>query len=262
MKDLYRTVVYEKAQRIANIQLNRPGVLNAINLAMLTEIERALDDAEADEEIHVIVLTGAGDKSFGAGADVREMLNLDPRRARDYSLAGQRCARHIQELPKPVIAKINGLCLGGGQEMALACDFRIASDTAKFGQPEIRLGLIPGNGGTQRLARLVGKAKAMEITMLGDQIDAYEAHRLGLVHMVVSASELDTAVGKFASRLASNSPIAISTMKLALNKGLDMTLDSALWYEAECFASVFAAEDAREGMMAFIEKRHPEFKGK
>ena len=168
----------------------------------------------------------------------------------------------MERIRKPIIAKINGFCLGGGQEIAMACDFRIASDTARFGQPEIKLGLIPGYGGTQRLARLIGKTKAMEINMLGEQIDANEAYRLGLVNKVVPAQELDRAADEFAQKLLSKSSAVLGIMKLAVNKGIEMDLDGALYYEAECFGLVKATEDSAEGLQAFVEKRKPEFKGK
>ena len=168
----------------------------------------------------------------------------------------------MERIQKPIVAKINGFCLGAGQEIAMACDFRIASEKAKFGQPEINLGVIPGAGGTQRLTRLVGKTKAMEINMLGEQIDANEAHRLGLVNNVVPAQDLEGAVSEFVGKILSKSPVVLAIMKLAVNRGIDMDIDSALYYEAEYFGSALATEDAKEGLEAFLERRRPQFKGK
>lgn len=258
----YTKIIYEKKERVATIKLNRPEALNALNNALLREMHDALQDAEMDENICVIVITGAGDKAFCAGADVTEILTLSPIGARDYSLSLHELTRYMERIRKPIIAKINGFCLGGGQEISMACDFRIASAKARFGQPEINLALIPGAGGTQRLTRLVGKTKAMEIDMLGDQIDANEAYRLGLLNKVVSARELDKTVDEFIAKLLSKSSVALGIIKLAINKGIEMDLNSALYYEAECFGSAFASEDSKEGVKAFLEKRKPEFKTK
>ena len=258
----YANITYEKKERVATITLNRPKALNALNTALLKEMHDALQDAEMDEGIGVIVITGAGDRAFSAGADVTEIQGLSPIEAVEYSLSGQELTRYMERIRKPIIAKINGFCLGGGHEIAMACDFRIASDKSRFGQPEINLALIPGYGGTQRLTRLVGKTKAMEIDMLGDQIDANEAYRLGLVNKVVPAQDLDKAVDELAQKLLSKSSIVLGIVKLAINKGIEMDLDSALYYEAECFGSALASEDSKEGMKAFLEKRKPEFKVK
>jgi len=257
----YANIIYEKKERVAIITLNRPKV-NALSIPLLAELYDALKDAESDENIGVIVITGAGDRAFCGGADIPEVQALSAIEARDYSLNGQEYTRYMERIRKPIVAKINGFCLGGGQEFAMACDFRIASDRARFGQPEINLGVIPGYGGTQRLTRLVGKAKAMEIDMLGEQIDANEAYRLGLVNKVVPAQDLDKATDEFVQKLLSKSPAVLGTMKLAINKGIDMDLDRALYYEAECFALVKATEDSEEGLRAFLEKREPKFKGK
>lgn len=258
----YANIMYEKRERVATITLNRPKVLNALNTVLWAELYRALEDAENDENIGVIVITGAGDRAFCAGADIPEIQALTPIGARDYSLSAEEITRYMERIRKPIIAKINGFCLGGGQEIAMSCDFRIASDKARFGQPEVNLGIIPGAGGTQRLTRLVGKTKAMEIDMLGDHIDANEAHRLGLVNKVVPVEELDKAVDEFAQKLLSKSSAVLGIIKLAINKGIEMDLDRALYYEAECFSSARASEDSTEGLQAFVEKRKPEFKGK
>ncbi len=258
----YANIIYEKKGKVATITLNKPKVRNALSLALLAEMHDALQDAESDKDICVIVITGAGDRAFASGADISDIEGLSPTGARDYSLSIQERTRYMESIRKPIIAKINGFCLGGGQEIAMACDFRIASDKARFGQPEVNLGVIPGAGGTQRLTRLVGKTKAMEIAMLGEQIDASEAYRLGLVNKVVPADELDKAVDEFTQKLLSKSSVILGTIKLAINKGIEMDLDRALYYEAECFSSALATEDSKEGLKAFLEKRPPEFKGR
>ena len=258
----YAHIIYEKKGRIATITLNRPKALNALNAALLAELDDALSDAEKDESIGAIIITGAGDRAFCAGADIPEIQALTPIAARDFSLKFHEYTRHMERIKKPIIAKINGFCLGGGQELAMACDFRIASDKAKFGQPEINLGIIPGAGGTQRLTRLVGRTKAMEMAMTGEMIDAQEAYRLGLLNKVVPAEELDKVVDEFTQRLLSKSSLALGIIKLAINKGIEMDLDHALYYEAECFSSALATEDSKEGLQAFVEKRQPQFKGK
>ncbi len=258
----YPNSIYEKKNRVATITLNRPKALNALSTVLLAEMHDALEDAEKDEDIRVIVITGTGDRAFSAGADISEVQGLSPIETRNYSLIIQEHTRYMERIRKPIVAKINGLCLGGGQELVMACDFRIACDKAKFGQPEINLAVIPGAGGTQRLTRLVGKTKAMEIDMLGEQIDANEAYRIGLLNKVVSAEELDTAVDEFIGKLLSKSPVVLGIIKLAVNKGIEMDLDRALYYEAECFSSAAATEDSKEGLKAFLEKRKAEFKGK
>jgi len=258
----YVNIIYEKKERVATITLNRPQVLNALNTALVKEMRNALEDAESDENVHVILITGAGDRAFSVGADISELQGLSPVGARDYSLAAQEFTRYMERIKKPIIAKINGLCLGGGHELAMACDFRVASEKARFGQPEVNLAVIPGMGGTQRLTRLVGNTKAMEIDMLGDPIDATEAHRLGLVNKVVPAEGLNKAVDELVQKLLLKSPVILGIIKLAINKGIEMDLDRALYYEAECFGSALATEDSKEGMKAFLEKRKPEFRGK
>jgi len=258
----YTKIIYEKKERIATIRLNRPEALNALSITLLKEMHDAFQDADRDENICVIVLTGAGDKAFSAGADLTEVVTQSPIEARNYSLSIYEVTRYMERIRKPIIAKINGFCLGGGHEISMACDFRIASDKAKFGQPEINLGVIPGAGGTQRLTRLVGKTKAFEINMLGDQIDANEAYRLGLLNKVVPAQELDKSVDEFIKKLLSKSSVTLGTIKLAINKGIEMDLDRALYYEAECFGIAFSTDDAKEGIKAFLEKKKPEFKSK
>jgi len=258
----YELILYEKKDRTATIAINRPKVMNALNSTVSSEMRDALADAEKDTSIQVIVITGAGDRAFCAGADIGELATLSAIGARDFSLFAQQLTSTIERVRKPVIAKVNGLCLGGGNEVAMSCDFRIASEKAAFGQPEINLGIIPGMGGTQRLTRLIGRTKAIEMNMLGEMIPAAEAHRLGLVNKVVPAAELDKAVEEFVQKLCSKGLVALGLVKLAVNNGMDMDMDRALYYEAECFGAAVGTEDAREGMRAFIEKRKPEFKGK
>lgn len=259
----YENIIYEKREAVAWITLNRPKVLNALNIALIGELRSALEEARGDPEVRAIVITGAGEKAFCAGADIPEILNLTPFEARRFSLGIHSLTRFMeQEVQKPIIARIRGFCLGGGLELAMACDFRIASEDARFGQPEINLGLIPGGGGTQRLPRIIGKAKALELEMTGDMIDAAEAYRLNLVNKVVPPEELDKAVEELLGKLLSKSSATLAILKLAINKGMEMNLDSALFYEAECFACTRSLEDATEGLKAFSEKRKPEFKGR
>lgn len=258
----YELILYGKKDRVATITINRPKAMNALNSQVADEMRDALRDAEADENIQVIVITGAGDRAFCAGADIGELATLSPIGARDFCLRAQSLTSQIERIRKPVIAKINGFCLGGGNEVAMSCDFRIASDKAAFGQPEINLGIIPGMGGTQRLTRLIGKTKSIEMNMLGDLLTAAEVGRLGLVNKVVPAAELDATVEELVQKLCSKGLIALGHVKLAVNNGMDMDLDRALYYEAECFGAAVGTEDAKEGMQAFIEKRKPEFKNK
>jgi len=258
----YQFILYEKKDRVASITINRPKVMNALNTGLAREMRDALSDAESDDSVQVIVITGAGDRAFSAGADIGEIETLSALGARDFALTAQSLTTYMERIRKPIIAKVNGFCLGGGHELAMSCDFRIASEKASFGQPEINLAIIPGMGGTQRLTRLVGKTKAMEMDMLGEPIGAAEAYRLGLVNRVVPAEDLDKAVDELVQKLLSKSVAALGLVKLAINNGIDMDLDRALCYEAECFGSALATEDAKEGTRAFIEKRKPQFKGR
>ena len=258
----YENIIYEKKEKVAIVTLNRPKALNALNSATLAEVHDSLKDAESDKNIQVIVLTGSGDRAFSAGADISEIQHLSPLEAVNYALSAQTHHRFMESLKKPILAKINGFCLGGGLELALACDFRIASDKSRFSLPEVNLALIPGAGGTQRLVRLIGKTKAMELDMLGSQIDANEAYRLGLINQVVPAEELDKTVDEFVQKLLSKSPATLEIIKRVVNNGINMDLDRALYYEAQCFGASLATEDAKEGIKAFVEKRKPEFKGK
>ncbi|MCX5999920.1 MAG: enoyl-CoA hydratase-related protein [Chloroflexi bacterium] len=258
----YQLIIYEKKDRVATITINRPKAMNALNTPLANEMRDALKDAETDSGIQVIVITGTGDRAFSAGADIGELESLSPLGARNFALFAQSLTNYVQSIKKPVVARINGICLGGGHELAMSCDFRIASEKAGFGQPEINLGIIPGMGGTQRLTRLVGKTKAMEMDMLGEPINAAEAFRIGLVNKVVPAEELDKAVNELVGKLLTKSVAALGLVKTAINNGMDMDIDRALCYEAECFGMARSTEDASEGMKAFIEKRKPQFKGK
>ena len=254
-------VLYTRREGVATITLNREKALNSLNTALLEKLRAALEDAESDVMVRAIVITGAGNRAFCAGADVKEVKDKSHIEARDWSLWFQNITNYMERLRKPIIARINGFCLGGGLELAMACDFRIASDNSVFGQPEVNLGIIPGGGGTQRLTRLIGKPKAMEMLMTGEQIEAEEALRLGLVNRIVPARELDAAVDALVNELKTKSALTLGILKLAVNNGLEMSLERALSYEAECFGSAVASGDAKEGMRAFIEKRKPEFKG-
>lgn len=258
----FQYVIYEKSERIATITLNRPDALNAFNKDVVEEILKALEDAKNDEKIRVVILTGAGEKAFSAGADIKTMKGFDALKARELSLMGEKLCSAIENFEKPVIAAINGYALGGGLEVAMACDLRIASDKAKMGQTEINIGLIPGWGGTQRLTRLIGKTKAKELVFTGKMIDAKTAERLGLVNMVVPADQFMETVRKFAMELAEKAPVALRIAKALINKGADMSLDAAIALEREGFGVVGSTEDLQEGVSAFIEKRKPVFKGK
>jgi len=258
----FQYVIYEKSERIATITLNRPEALNAFNKDVVEEILKALEDAKNDEKIRVVILTGAGEKAFSAGADIKTMKGFDALKARELSLMGEKLCSAIENFEKPVIAAINGYALGGGLEVAMACDLRIASDKAKMGQTEINIGLIPGWGGTQRLTRLIGKTKAKELVFTGKMIDAKTAEQLGLVNMVVPADQFMETVRKFAMELAEKAPVALRIAKALINKGADMSLDAAIALEREGFGVVGSTEDLQEGVSAFIEKRKPVFKGK
>jgi enoyl-CoA hydratase len=258
----FENLLVEQSGAVAVVTVNRPKVLNALNAATLDELRRAALDMKRDDSVRVVVLTGAGEKSFIAGADINELAVQTPVNGREHALQGQHVFDLFENLGKPVIAAINGYALGGGCELAMACTLRIAADTAKIGQPEINLGIIPGYGGTQRLARLVGKGKAMELILTGAQISAAEAERIGLVNRVAPAAALMTEVRALAASLAGNAPIAMRYIINAINKGLEMPFAEACVFEATLFGLVAATEDMKEGTRAFLEKRKAEFKGK
>ena len=258
----FEHLIVERDGAVAVITINRPKVLNALNSQTVDELRRAMLELKADGSVRVIVLTGAGDKSFVAGADIAELAVQTPNGGRDHALAGQHVFELIANLGKPVIAAINGFALGGGCELAMACTLRIAADTAKIGQPEISLGLIPGYAGTQRLPRLIGRGRALELMLTGTPISADEAHRIGLVNRVVPHAELLAETRALAARLARSAPIALSYIISAVNKGTEMSFADACQYEASLFGLVASTEDMREGTRAFLEKRPAEFKGR
>jgi enoyl-CoA hydratase len=258
----FQYIIYEKNEGIATITLNRPDALNAWSRELAKEFLTAMEDAKNDENVKVAVLTGAGEKAFSAGADIKAMKGMTALKARALSQMGYEICDAIESLEKPVIAAINGYALGGGMEVSMACDFRIASDKAKMGQTEINIGLIPGWGGTQRLIRLVGKAKAKELVYTGKIIDANTALQWGIVNKVVPAGELMTAVREFAKELADKAPVALKLAKSLIDTGTDLDLKTALTLEREGFGIVASSEDLQEGVSAFIEKRKPAWKGK
>jgi enoyl-CoA hydratase len=258
----FDNLLVDRDQAVATVTINRPKVLNALNTQTLDELRRAMLDLQHDEQVRVIVVTGSGEKAFVAGADINELAALSATSARDHGLAGQHVFDLIENLGKPGIAAINGYALGGGCELAMACTLRLAADTAKLGQPEINLGIIPGFAGTQRLARLVGKGKAMEMILTGAPISAADAERIGLVNRVVAASDLMAEAQKLAAHLAAQAPVAIRYIIAAINKGLEMPFAEGAVFEATLFGLVGATEDWREGTKAFLEKRKAEFKGR
>lgn len=250
------------ASRVAIVTVNRPKVLNALNRQTIDELRHTILDLKQDDEVRVVVITGAGEKSFVAGADINELAVQTPVSAPEHALTGQHVFDLVENMGKPVIAAINGWALGGGCELALACTIRIAADTAKLGQPEVTLGLMPGYGGTQRLPRLVGPTKALEMLLTGAPITAAEALRIGLINRVVPAADLMTEVRTLAAELATNAPIAMRYILKAVHDGLEMPLAKACIHEATLFGLVASTEDMREGTKAFLEKRKPEFRGK
>jgi enoyl-CoA hydratase len=257
----YETILLERRGRVALLTINRPEKRNALNIQTRAEGAAALDELREDDGVGVVVITGAGDKAFIAGADISEFAGRTAVTQRDVML-GRSLFTAVDTFPKPVIAMVNGYCLGGGCELAMACDLRIASDKASFGQPEINLGIIPGGGGTQRLTRLVGEGKAMELILTGDMIDAQTAHDIGLVQLVVPAPELETRTMEIANRIAEKSPVALRMAKEAVKAASRSNLDEGLRREIDLFALCFSSEDKDEGVSAFLEKRKPQFKGR
>ncbi len=256
-----KNILFEKKEGIGFITINRPEKLNALNYETLEELECLFFELEKDNEVKVIIITGAGEKAFVAGADIKELSELNPLKAKEFAEKGQRIFSMIENMKKPVIAAVNGFALGGGCELALACHIRVASHSAKLGQPEVKLGLIPGYGGTQRLTRLVGKGFATEIILTGDMIDAEEARRIGLVNRVVEPSELMPTCLSIAKKIMANSPVAVKLALDAINRGTEVNLKEGLALEANLFSLCFASEDSKEGTKAFLEKRQPNFKG-
>ena len=255
-------LLIDTADGVRTIRVNRPDKLNALNAATLNALDAAFADAASDDAVRVVVLTGSGQKAFVAGADIAEMNALTPVQGRDFSLRGTRMMRRIEKLPKPVIAMVNGFALGGGLELAICCHLRIAADSAKVGQPEINLGLIPGFGGSQRLLRLCGRAATLELCRTGAPINAERALQLGIVNRVVPAAELEAETMKLAAQLAASAPLALRGMLDCVNIGGECGIEEGLEYEAAQFGLVFSTEDMREGTAAFLEKRKPTFAGR
>lgn len=251
-------VLIEQEGNMAVVTINRPEAMNSLNAEVLKDLRQAFYELENNDEIYVIVLTGAG-RAFVAGADIPFMKDMDPLVGRDFALLGQQVFKEIENYKKPVIAAVNGFALGGGCELAMCCDIRIASEKAKFGQPEVNLGILPGFAGTQRLPRLAGKGIAKELIYTADIIDAKEALRIGLVNKVVAPDQLLEAAKEMAKKIASKAQIAIRLAKQAVNEGLEMDSDRAYTHEANCFGFCFSTHDQKEGMSAFLEKRTPNF---
>jgi enoyl-CoA hydratase len=259
---MFENLLYEKTDGIARVTVNRPAVRNALNSQTIRELKAAFAEAKGDDEVRVVILTGSGDKAFVAGADINELATQTPVAGKDYSLAGQAVFDAIENLGKPVIAAVNGYALGGGCELAMACTFRIASENAVFGQPEVKLGIIPGYGGSQRLPRLVGKGRAMQILLTGDMVPAPEAHRIGLVNQVVPQAELLSTAESAARKIMANGPVAVRLCMEAVHRGMEMTQAEGQFLEATLFALCCATDDMKEGTRAFLEKRPANFKGK
>jgi len=255
-------VLYEKKGAIAYVTLNRPKVLNALNTPTWSDLAAAFREARDDAQVRGVILTGAGDRAFIAGADIGELAHLGAFDAQESSRFGQGVLDLIENLGKPVIAAINGFALGGGCETALACTLRLAAPNAKFGQPEVKLGLLPGGGGTQRLPRLVGKGRALQLILTGETIGAEEAHRIGLVNEIVPAAELIARAEAILAQIAGNAPIAVKLALEAVNKGLETSQDEGCALEAAYFGVCAATDDKHEGTAAFLEKRTPQFHGK
>jgi enoyl-CoA hydratase len=258
---LFQTLTLDVADRVAVLTVNRPDKLNALADLVIRELGQAMDDLRGREEVGAVILTGAG-RAFIAGADISEIGKADPLDAKRRSRLGQEVFRKFETSPKPTIAAVNGFALGGGCELAMACHVRIASEHAKFGQPEVKLGLIPGYGGTQRLPRLVGRGRALQLLMTGEIVDAQEAYRIGLANAVVPAAELMDRARAMATAMLANAPVALALCIEAVNAGYDLPLDEAQQLEANAFGLAAATEDRREGTSAFLEKRTPAFRGR
>jgi len=258
----YETISVSLEEGIAILKINRPRVLNALNRATLLEIQRALKELEKDPEVRVLIITGEGEKAFVAGADISEMAPMNPKEALEFSKLGHETLSLIEEFPSPVIAAVNGYALGGGLELVLACDIILASENARLGLPEVTLGICPGFGGTQRLPRLIGKARAKELIFTGEMIDAKKAYEFGIVNKVVPQDKLLDEAKEIARKIAKNGPLAVRAAKRLVEKGLETSLRSGEAMEIEAWANLFATEDQKEGMKAFLEKRKPEFKAR
>ncbi|MDB9822514.1 enoyl-CoA hydratase-related protein [Deltaproteobacteria bacterium] len=257
----YNNILFSVEGNVAVLKFNRPKALNAVNPDVFHEVNDALERIEEDRSIKVLILTGEGDKAFVAGADISHMIDLSPLQAKEFSRNGQDLLFRLEKLPIPVIACVNGFALGGGCEIAMACDFIYASENAKFGQPEINLGLIPGFGGTQRLSRLVGKAMAKEICMTGAMISARDAKDMGLVNKIIPQDKLWEETVKTANIIAEKGKVALKTIKDCIERGYDVDLRDGCYMESDAFGLIASSPDSKEGMTAFLEKRAPEFKG-
>src|ERR1700722_7368084 len=257
----FENILLEKKNSIAYVTVNRPKVLNALNMATMEDLRAAFHDLKNDAAIRVVILTGSGEKAFIAGADIAELAKHDAASGKEYTHRGQNVLNLIENLGKPVIACINGFALGGGCEIAMACTVRLANENAKVGQPEVKVGIIPGYGGSQRLPRLVGKGLAMQHILTGEMITAQEAHRIGLVSEVTAPSELIPRAEAIAAKIIANAPLAVQYAMEAVNKGMEMTLAEGLYLEAVLFAVSCASEDKKEGTAAFLEQRQAQFKG-
>lgn len=258
----YQNLVFEKKDHIGTVTFNRPKLLNALNRETMDELGALLTEAHKDTDLRVLILTGAGEKAFIAGADINELARMTPLTGPETSLHGQGVLHRLETMGKPSIAAINGFALGGGCELALACSIRLASRTAKIGQPEVKLGIIPGYGGSQRLARLCGRGIAHELCLSGEMISADEAQRIGLVNHVYEPQELMPAAESLAKKIAANAPIAVQLTMDAIERGVEMPLQQGLFLEATLFGMSCATEDMREGTRAFLEKRAAQFQGK
>ena len=258
----YQYLILEKKDGVATLTLNRPDKMNALNEAVILELQKAFESLGEDESIRGIIFTGAGEKAFIAGADIGELAELDSVTARDRARAGQRLTRTMETLGKPILAAINGFALGGRCELAMAYTFRIASDNARLGQPEVKLGVIAGFGGTQRLTRLVGRGRAQELLLIGDPVSAEEAYRIGLVNRVVSREDLLPEANKLVRKILSVGPVAVRFTLDSVDRGCDIPLEEALEMEADLFGLCFSTQDMREGTKAFLEKRKATFEGK
>lgn len=258
----YQTLLFDVADGIARVTVNRPDKLNALNDQVMADLGHAADRITTEDAIHGVILTGAGPKAFVAGADIADLAKQGPFDGKARALRGQGVLRRLETCGKPVIAAVNGFALGGGCELAMACHIRIASDNAKFGQPEVKLGIAPGYGGTQRLPRLVGKGRALQLILTGEMIDAAEAYRIGLVNKVVPAAELMAESEKLLRGILAMGPLAVRLSLEAVERGLDMSMDEGLLFEANHFGLLAATADMKEGLTAFLEKRTPKFAGR
>ena len=257
----YQTLICEKRNGIGYVRINRPEKLNALNHQVMVELFDCFQSLQKDEEVRVVILTGSGEKAFVAGADINELALQAPLEGKETSQFGQQVFNLVETLGKPVIAAINGFALGGGCELAMACTLRIAAETARLGQPEVKIGLIPGYGGSQRLPRLVGKGRALELILTGEPVTAPEAHRLGLVNQVVPAAELPAAAEKLAHKIMANAPLAIKLAMEAVNHGMEMSAAEGQFLEATLFGLCCTTSDMKEGTRAFLEKRPAKFTG-